>query len=76
MSLGELEMGGNELGRNKAGGRNGCRIEDGVGIRVMGVWEWLDLRLRWLDQSLGIQMWWFLCGERIQVGDWMGWNWG
>lgn len=60
MPSGELEMGGDTWGRVRAGGRNGCRIEDGVGMRVMGGLEVVGFQVGVVRSGLGMQMW-FLC---------------
>lgn len=42
-------------------------------MRVMGGLEVVGFQVGVVRSGLGMQMW-FLCGERIRVGDGMGWS--
>lgn len=76
-------MGGDTWGWVRAEGRDGCRIEDGVEIRVMGGWTGLDLRLGWLDQGWECRCGGFYVEKGFGVGmgwdgvkSWLGLDWG
>lgn len=63
-----MEIHGDGLGLG-AGMDVGLRM--GLGLELLGGWR-VGFEVRVVRSGLGMQRWWFICGERIQVGDGMG----